>query len=129
MPALIKKVSDLKYKKNKILKIWGSGKVKRELIYVDDLADACIHFMNIKTKHSLINIGSGVDYSIKKYAEMFLKVLVPRKKIKIEYDLSKPNGTPRKVLDVSLARQYGWKAKINFKKEILETYKSFITKK
>ena len=129
IPSLIRKIHEIKVKNKKKLILWGDGKARREILYVYEIANACIHFMNIKTKHSLINIGSGVDYSIKKYAEMFLKVLVPRKKIKIEYDLSKPNGTPRKVLDVSLARQYGWKAKINFKKEILETYKSFITKK
>ena len=91
----------------------------------------CTHdrYMNKKTKDPVINIGSGKDYSIKEYAKMFLSIIAPNKKIGIKYDLSKPNGTPRKVLDVSLARQYGWKAKINFKKEILETYKSFITKK
>ena len=82
--------------------------------------------MNKKTKSFLINIGSGKDYSIEQYAKMFLKVLIPDKKTKIKYDLSKPNGTPRKVLDISLAKQYGWEPDIDFNAQILETYKSYL---
>jgi len=127
IPSLIRKIHQIKVQNKNFLLLWGNGKAKREILYVDEIANACIHFMNIKTKHSLINIGSGIDYSIKQYAEMFLKVLIPGKKIKIKYDLSKPNGTPRKVLDISLAKQYGWKPNINFNKEILETYKSYLS--
>jgi GDP-L-fucose synthase len=127
IPSLIKKIHQIKTKNKKNLLLWGNGKAKREILYVDEVANACIHFMNIKTKHSLINIGSGKDYSIKQFAEKFLKVLIPKKKIKIEYDLLKPNGTPRKVLDISLAKQYGWKPNININKEILETYKSYLS--
>ena len=126
IPSLIRKIHKIKLKGKKNLLLWGNGKAKREILYVDEVANACIHFMKIKTKHSLINIGSGKDYSIKQYAETFLKILIPNKKIKIEYDFSKPNGTPRKVLDISLAKQYGWNPRINFKKEILETYKSYL---
>ena len=126
IPSLIRKIHKIKLKSKKNLLLWGNGKAKREILYVDEVANACIHFMKIKTKHSLINIGSGKDYSIKQYAETFLKILIPNKKIKIEYDFSKPNGTPRKVLDISLAKQYGWNPRINFKKEILETYKSYL---
>ena len=126
IPSLIRKIHQIKNKKNKTLKLWGNGKAKREILYVEEVASACIHFMNVKTKHSLINIGSGIDYSIKQYAEIFLKVLIPEKKIKIEYDFSKPNGTPRKVLDISLAKEYGWEANIDYNKEILETYKSYL---
>jgi GDP-L-fucose synthase len=127
MPALIKKVSDLKYKKNKILKIWGSGKVKRELIYVDDLADACIHFMNIKVKESLINIGIGKDYTINQYAKKILNVLST--KAKIQHDMSKPDGTPRKLLNISLAKKYGWKPKVTLDDGILKTYNALIKQK
>ena len=126
IPSLIKKIHQIKINnKNKLL-LWGNGKSKREILYVDEIANACIHFMNIKVKHSLINIGSGRDYSIKKYAEMFLKILIPKKKVTIEYDNSKPNGTPRKVLDISLAKQYGWKPNINLDEEIVETYSSYL---
>jgi GDP-L-fucose synthase len=124
-PSLIRKVDLIKRKKSKDLYLWGNGKAKRELIYVDDLAEACLYFMNKKTKHHLINIGTGKDHPINFIAKQILKTLIPERKIIIKYDKSKPNGTPRKVLDISLAKKYGWKAKSNFKNSILETYKSF----
>ena len=128
-PALIKKINEIKIgKKNKII-LCGDGSAKREVIYVDDLADACIYFMKKKTKEVLINIGTGKDYSILNYVKIISKVLIPNKKFKIKFDKSKPNGTPRKVLDISLASKYGWKSKIKLKDAIEQTYKSFKTKK
>tara|TARA_B100001996_G_scaffold293241_1_gene233412 strand:- start:432 stop:689 length:258 start_codon:yes stop_codon:yes gene_type:complete len=82
--------------------------------------------MNKKIKESVINIGTGKDYTIKDYAKLILKIIIPNKRIKIIYDLSKPNGTPRKVLDVSLAKSYGWKSKTNLKDAILKTYESYL---
>ena len=82
--------------------------------------------MKKKTKHTLINVGTGMDYSIKDYAKIVLKLIVPNKKIKIIYDSSKPNGTPRKLLDISLAKKYGWRAKTDLKDAIKKTYMSFI---
>jgi len=124
-PSLIRKIDLIKRKKTKYLYLWGNGKVKRELIYVDDLADACLYFMKKKTKHYLINIGTGKDHPINFFAKKILKILIPKRKIIIKYDKSKPNGTPRKVLDITLAKKYGWKAKSNFKNSIIETYNSF----
>ena len=124
-PALIKKVHDLKIGKTKNLVLWGDGSAKREVIYVDDLADACIFFMKKKTKETIINIGTGKDYSIKRYAEIISKILIPEKKFKIKFDKTKPNGTPRKVLDVSLATNYGWKSKMKLEEAIQLTYKNF----
>ena len=124
-PALIKKVHDLKIGKTKNLVLWGDGSAKREVIYVDDLADACIFFMKKKTKETIINIGTGKDYSIKRYAEIISKILIPEKKFKIKFDKTKPNGTPRKVLDVSLATNYGWKSKTKLEEAIQLTYKNF----
>tara|TARA_Y100000741_G_C18252055_1_gene557627 strand:- start:858 stop:1802 length:945 start_codon:yes stop_codon:yes gene_type:complete len=129
IPALIRKVHDIKLNKKKQLSLWGNGLAKREVLYVNDLADACVFFMNKKIKEPLINIGSGKDYSIKYYAELILKILIPEKKIKITLDKTKPNGTPRKVLNISLAKKYGWKSKINLKVAILETYKDYIKKR
>ena len=83
--------------------------------------------MNKKVKHDLINIGTGKDQTISYFAKKFLKILIPEKKILIKYDKSKPNGTPRKVLDVSLAKKYGWEAKSNFNQSIINTY-NFFTK-
>ena len=126
LPALIKKVHEIKIKKKNKISLWGNGLAKREVIYVDDLADACVFFMKKKTKHTLINIGSGKDYSIKYYANLILKLIIPNKKILIKYDKSKPNGTPRKVLDISLAKQYGWYPSTNLKENIIKTYNSYL---
>ena len=125
-PALIKKVHEFKLNNNKTITIWGNGKSKREVIHVDDIADACIFFMKKKTKHFLINIGTGKDYTIKYYLELIAKIISVNKKIKIKYDKSKPNGVKRKVLNVSLAKRYGWKSKINLKDSIKMTYSSFL---
>ena len=128
-PALIRKIHKVKTQNKKNLSLWGNGLAKREIIYVDDIARACIFFMNKKIKENVINIGTGKDYTIKDYAKLILKIIIPNKKIKIIYDLSKPNGTPRKVLDVSLAKRYGWKSKTNLKDAILKTYKSYLNSK
>ena len=79
-----------------------------------------------KFKETTINIGTGRDYSINYLAKLVLKSILPNKNIKIKYDLSKPNGTPRKVLDVNLAKKYGWNAKSNLKESILITYNDFL---
>ena len=126
LPALIKKVHDLRLNNKKELILWGNGLAKREVIYVDDLADACIFFMKKNFFGSIINIGSGKDFSIKEYAKKILNIIIPKKKIKIKYDLSKPNGTPRKVLDIKLANKYGWRPKTKFDVAIKKTYKNFL---
>ena len=129
IPALIRKVHEIKINKKKQLIVWGNGLAKREILYVDDLAEACVYFMNKKVKETLINIGSGKDLTIKQYAKLMLNILIPKNKIKIGFDLSKPNGTPRKVLDISLAKKYGWKPKIQLKEAILKTYYDYIKQK
>ena len=129
IPALIRKVHEIKINKKKQLILWGNGLAKREIFYVDDLAEACVYFMNKKVKETLINIGSGKDFTIKQYAQLMLNILIPKNKIKIGFDLSKPNGTPRKVLDISLAKKYGWKPKIQLKEAILKTYYDYIKQK
>ena len=123
-PSLIKKIHNLKIKNSNTLVLWGNGKVRREVIYVDDLADACIFFMKKKTKEIIINIGTGKDYTIEYYAQLISKIIL-NKKVQIKYDRSKPNGTPRKVMDISLAKKYGWKPNINLKSSIIKTYNSY----
>ena len=125
-PALIKKVHDLKLKNKKELILWGNGLAKREVIYVDDLADACVFFMKKKFAGTILNIGTGKDFSIKQYAKIILNQIIPKNKIKIKYNLSKPNGTPRKVLDIKLANGYGWKPTIKLNEAIIKTYKNFL---
>jgi len=127
-PALIRKAHEIKISKKKEFILWGNGLAKRELIYVDDLAEACLYFMKKNIKETIINIGTGKDYSIKYLAKLVLKTIIPNsyQEIKIKYDLSKPNGTPKKVLDVSLARSYGWSYKNTLKEALYKTYKDFI---
>jgi len=125
-PALIHKAHLCKIKKKKYIKIWGSGKPLRELIYVDDLADACIYFLNKKTEHTLINIGSGKDYSVKYYASFVLKKL--NLEIPIKFDRSKPDGVKRKLLDITLAKKYGWKPKVSLSDGFDKTYLEFLKK-
>ena len=129
IPALIRKVNEIKINKKKQLILWGNSLAKREIFYVDDLAEACVYFMNKKVKETLINIGTGKDFTIKQYAQLMLNILIPKNKIKIGFDLSKPNGTPRKVLDISLAKKYGWRPKIKLKEAILKTYYNYIKQK
>ena len=125
-PALISKVIDAKKNKKKTITIWGNGKAKRELIYVDDLADACIFFMNKKTKESLINIGSGIEKTINGFAKFIINKL--DLEIGINFDKSKPNGTKRKFLDTSIAKKYGWKTKVDLDQGFKKVYNSFIQK-
>ncbi len=127
-PALIKKIHQYKINKNKTLILWGNGNARREMIYVDDLADACIFFMNKKIKQTIINIGTGIDFRIKDYVRIIGKIIVPKKKIKIKFDRSMPNGTPRKLLNTNLARSYGWRPKIKLNEAIYHTYIDFLKK-
>lgn len=127
-PSLIKKIHNLKKNKNKQLILWGDGSPKREVIYVDDLADACVYFMNKKFKDTILNIGTGKDYSIREYAFKIAKQIYPNGKIKIRYDKSKPNGTPRKVMNISKAKSNGWVASIGLNDAIRLTYDDYLLK-
>ena len=123
-PALIKKIHLAKINRKKKLTIWGNGKAKRELLFVDDFADACIFFMKKKTKESFINIGSGIEKSIIGFAKFIMKKL--KVKLKINYDISKPNGMKRKILDLSISRKYGWVSKTSLDKAFDLVYQDFV---
>ena len=107
IPALISKLYKAKKNKKKIVKIWGSGKPKRDFMYVDDLADACIFFMNKNLKNQFLNIGSGKSYTILKITKIIKKILNYEGEIRT--DISKPDGTLDKSLDISKATVLGWK--------------------
>jgi len=125
-PALIAKAIDAKQNKKKNIILWGSGKPKRELMYVDDLADACIYFMKKKIKESLINVGVGHDMSILSYAKFILKKM--KLNCKIVLDRSKSDGTPRKIIDSSVARKYGWTPNIDLNEGFDLTLKNYLIK-
>jgi len=126
-PALISKIYNAKIENKNSITLWGNGKAKRELIYVDDVADACIFFFNKRTKESLINIGSDNEKSIIEYAKFIIKKLKLR--LNLKYDLSKPNGTMRKKLDNSLAKKYGWRPRVNLNNGLEKVLESFIKNK
>ena len=123
-PALIKKAHECKIKNKKFFEVWGTGEPLRELIYVDDVADACVYFMEKKIKETLINIGTGKDMRIRDYAKFLIKKL--NLKVKIKYNKKKPDGVYRKVLDVKLAKKYGWKSKFTLDKGFKITYRDFL---
>ena len=125
-PALISKIHKAKKENKKFLNLWGNGKVKRELMYVDDLAEACEYFLKKKTKHTLINIGSGEERSILSFAKFVMKKL--NVKLKIKLDRNKPSGTPRKILNTKLAQSYGWKSRFTLSEGFDLTYKAYLNK-
>ncbi len=125
IPALIKKIYlKSRDKKNKIIKLWGTGRPLREVLYVDEVANACEFFLRKKTKVSLINIGSSTEMTIKNYANFIKNKIDPS--LKIEFDNnSKLDGVKRKKLDVSIANKYGWNTKMNFSEAIDKTIQAF----
>ena len=121
IPAIIKKIHQAQLQKKNYIDLWGTGLPRREVIYVDDLANAVIYFMNKKVRHSLINIGTSKDRSIREFAKLILKILNVKLKVKFDND-KKLDGIKRKVLDTNLARKYGWKPRINLEDAILKTF-------
>ena len=126
-PALISKIHHAKVKNNNEIVIWGNGRAKRELMYVDDLAIACEYFLKKKTRETLINIGSGQEKTIYDFCKFIMKQV--NVKLKIKFDKKKPNGTPRKKLDSSLAKKYGWKSTFSLENGFHLTYKDFLQNK
>ena len=125
-PALIKKIYLCKLNNSKKLIIWGTGKAKRELMFVEDFADAIIFFMKKKIKQPFLNIGTGKENSILWYAKYLMKKM--KVKLKIKFDKTKPDGMPRKCLDISIAKTYGWKPVNNLDKGFRITFNHFTDK-
>ena len=123
IPALIRKIHYAIKKKQKIIEVWGTGKPKREIMHVDDLADAIVFFMNKKTKESLINIGSGYEKTINQYAKILINI--SGKKIRIKNVNKNLNGVRKKLLNSNLARKYGWVSKENILQKLKETFESY----
>lgn len=123
LPALIRKFHEAKINDLHRVVIWGSGTPRREFVHVDDLADACYFLMQEYNEPGLINIGVGEDITIKELA-LLIKEIVGYEGA-IEHDLTKPDGTPRKLLDVSRLHALGWKARTGLKEGITEVYKTY----
>ena len=126
-PALLKKIYQAREKGKKTLSIWGTGKPKRELMFVEDFVDALFFFMNKKIKEPFINIGVGKDFTIEWYAKYIMKKLGV--KLKISYDKNRSDGMPKKCLDISLAKKYGWKPTNNLDYGFDLTLRDFLKKR
>ena len=124
LPALIRKIHEAKKGNLKFVEIWGTGNVKREFLYVDDLAEACVFLMNDYNESEFVNIGTGTDVTIKELAELIKSVI--RYKGEFRFNTSNPDGMPRKLLNVEKINKLGWKARTDLKTGIESTYKDFL---
>lgn len=123
LPALIRKFHDAKEQNLPSVEMWGTGTPMREFLHADDLGDACVFLMNHYDGEQFVNIGSGIDLTIKDLA-LLIKDIVGFKG-EITHDLSKPDGTPRKLMDVSYLHSLGWKHKIELREGITQVYEDF----
>ena len=124
LPAILKKIYSAKINNLNSITLWGDGKPKRELMHVDDLANACLHFLKIELSENYINVGSGYENSIKNYANIIASLVEYKGQIK--FDFNTLNGTPRKLLECKIANGYNWFPKILFKDGIKEVLKLYI---
>lgn len=123
LPALIRKFHDAKLQGAAEVDIWGTGTPLREFLHVDDLADACLFLMNHYDTSGHINVGTGIDQSIRELAEMVRDVVYPE--ATLSFDTAKPDGMPRKCLDVSRIHDLGWRHRIELRDGIESTYRWF----
>jgi GDP-L-fucose synthase len=133
LPSMIRKFHEAKISRYDKVNLWGDGTPRREFLYSDDLAEAAVFLMEKKNASDIgefINIGCGEDLTIRELAEIIEKVVyadVPGRKCTIEWDMTKPNGTPQKLLDVTQLTKMGWRAKTKLKEGIEKTYASFLS--
>ena len=120
LPALIRKFHEAKINNEPFVTIWGSGEPKREFLHVDDLAEACVFLMNNFDEAGLVNVGTGTDLSILELAQLVARIVGYTGSI--QKDISKPDGTPRKLMDVSKINAMGWKARISLEEGIRMVY-------
>lgn len=123
IPALIRKMHEAKIRGDNEVVIWGTGKPKREFLYVDDLAQACIQMMSNKEVVDLVNIGSGQDLTIHELAELIKEIVGFQGSLR--FDTSKPDGTPRKILDITKAEKLGWKPEITLRDGLKCAYEDY----
>lgn len=124
--ALIRKVHEAKLKESKGILMWGTGIARRELMFVDDLADACFFMLSNYSGNEFFNVGTGFDVSIRELVEMIMDVVGYH--AELEFDASKPDGMPQKLMDVSKLAEAGWTAQIGLKEGLEKTYRYFLEK-
>ena len=124
LPALIRKFHDAKMEGNNVVTVWGSGTPRREFLHVDDLADACLFIMKHYDENEMINIGVGKDITISELSALIKQIVEFNGEIR--YDNSKPDGTPRKLLDVSRLDALGWRSRMSLREGIEKTYQWYV---
>ena len=122
--ALIRKVHDAKLSGAKSIPMWGTGAARREFMFVDDLADACVYLFNSYSGNEFFNVGTGTDVSIKELAMLIMDV--ENYHAELEFDSSKPDGMPQKLMDVSKLTEAGWTARTNLKEGLEKTYQYYL---
>lgn len=126
LPALIRKAHEAKQRGETRLVVWGTGRPRREFLYVDDLAEACVFLMDNESSEALINIGTGTDVTIAELAQLVMDVVGLRAELVL--DSTKPDGTPQKLLDVGRLAALGWRAKTSLRDGIVAAYADFLAK-
>ena len=124
LPALIRKFHTAKVTGAPSVTLWGTGSSKREFLYVDDLANACLHLMENYSEKQFLNVGTGEDITISELAELIKNATNYTREI--AWDKTKPDGTPRKLMDVSKVHSLGWKHEVNLEEGIKKTYANFL---
>lgn len=124
LPALIRKFHEAKENNQPFVEVWGTGTPKREFLYSDDLADACVYLMDHYEENEIVNIGVGEDLEIKELAYKIKEVVGYEGEL--HFDTSKPDGTPRKLVDVTKLNSFGWKATTSLDEGLIKAYKGFL---
>ncbi|HDR9102343.1 TPA: GDP-L-fucose synthase [Burkholderia vietnamiensis] len=124
LPALLRKAHEAKVEGRESLAVWGTGRVRREFLHVDDMADATIFALEVGLESGLYNVGCGSDVTIEELAREAMQAVGFNGRI--EFDTTKPDGTPQKLLDVGLLAQLGWRAKIGLREGLASTYQEFL---
>jgi len=124
IPALLRRFHEAKLNNTPAVTVWGTGTPRREFLHVNDLAEGCLHLLGVETPPDWVNLGCGEDISIGELAELVKKVVGYEGRL--EFDASKPDGTPRKLLDVERMKALGWQARIPFEEGLKEAYEAFL---
>jgi GDP-L-fucose synthase len=125
VPALMRKFHEAKLKNEPSVAIWGSGRPRREFLHVDELADACLFLLERYDDERTINIGIGEDVTIRELAELMRDIVYPA--AALSFDATKPDGTPRKLLDVSRLHALGWKHQRSLREGLQQTYDWYLS--
>ena len=124
LPALLRKVHEAKLRQSDHIEVWGSGRPQREFLHVDDAAEGCVFLMENDIGEGIYNLGTGTDVTIRELAEQIMAVVGFSGEVR--FDATRPDGTPRKLLDVSRMRQLGWSARIPLREGIAMTYRGYL---